>query len=143
MIAKIASIMAELPPSIKEGSGEGSWITTGFIVAFFAGIAGIVIAYRKGAASKEVVVKPEQKYVTQEELAKLEEALQAGFERIQEQFDQERGVARTANGNIHKRIDVTQSIVTEMKGEMKGELKHLNQNVQRLLDYFTNANHKK
>ena len=46
----LLQMLAETAPTIKEGSGEGSWITTGFVAAIFAGIAGVLVAYRKGQA---------------------------------------------------------------------------------------------
>jgi uncharacterized coiled-coil protein SlyX len=57
-------MLADVAPTIKEGSGEGSWITTGFVAAIFAGIAGVLVAYRKGQAHgveiKNQPVKVEQ-----------------------------------------------------------------------------------
>lgn len=50
MMMILLQMLAETAPTIKEGSGEGSWITTGFVAAIFAGIAGVLVAYRKGQA---------------------------------------------------------------------------------------------
>lgn len=111
-------------PSIEKAQGEGSWITTGLVVALFAGLAAVIAAYQKGKQSKMSIendplhVKKADDYVTQEEFDKLESEVKEGFSEIRHRLEEERGIARTANGAIHKRIDTTQAMVSEIKGKI-------------------------
>ena len=74
-------------------------------------------------------------FVSKEEFQELETEVREGFATITDQFADERAIARTANGTIHKRIDKTQ----EMVSEVKGELKVLNSNVEKLLNIAMNG----
>jgi hypothetical protein len=119
-------------PGVKEASGEGSWITTGFVVAICAGLAGIIAAYRKGLATPAPLKKEpaDDEIVTRSEFEKMELEMREGFRKVGEQIESERSIARTAIGNIHKRIDVSQSMISEVKGALD-EIKH---NVHMLVD---------
>lgn len=64
---------------MKEAVGEGSWITTGFVAAIFAGIAGVIVAYRKGQShaveikNQPVQVKTMPNAVTWQEVRDLKD----------------------------------------------------------------------
>jgi hypothetical protein len=127
-------------PGVKEASGEGSWITTGFVVAICAGLAGIIAAYRKGLATPAPLKKEAEndEVVTRGEFVKMENEMREGFKKVGEQIDSERSIARTAIGNIHKRIDVSQSMISEVKGALD-EIKH---NVHMLVETIVKKNTK-
>ena len=117
-------MLGDAGPAIEKAQGEGSWITTQFLVALFVGLAGVIAAYQKGKHSKvniendPMMVKTADDYVTQEEFDKLESEVRDGFSEIQDRLAEERGIARNANGTIHKRIDATQAMVSEVKGKL-------------------------
>ncbi len=128
----LTHILANAGPAIEKAQGEGSWITTGMVVALFAGLAAVIAAYNKGKQSSMSIdndplhVKKADDYVTQEEFDKLEGEVKEGFAEIRQRLEEERGIARTANGAIHKRIDTTQAMVSEIKGKLEGMEKLLN-----------------
>lgn len=125
-------------PGMKEATGEGSWITTGFVVAICAGLAGIIAAYRKGLATPAPLKKEaiEGEIVTRGEFEKMEAEMREGFRKVGEQIESERSIARAAIGNIHKRIDVSQSMISEVKGALD-EIKH---NVHMLVESIVKKN---
>ena len=127
-------------PAAEKVSGEGSWITTGFVVAICAGLAGIIAAYRKGLATPAPLKKEEadNETVTRGEFEKMEAEMREGFRKVGEQLESERNIARTAIGNIHKRIDVSQSMISEVKGALD-EIKH---NVHMLVETIVKKNTK-
>ena len=57
MMMLIALILGEAGPQVSGASGEGSWITTQWIIAVLAGVAGIITAYKAGQ-SKNVHLSP-------------------------------------------------------------------------------------
>jgi hypothetical protein len=128
----LTHILANAGPAIEKAQGEGSWITTGMVVALFAGLAAVIAAYNKGKQSTMSIdndplhVKKADDYVTQEEFDKLEGEVKEGFAEIRQRLEEERGIARNANGAIHKRIDTTQAMVSEIKGKLEGMEKLLN-----------------
>lgn len=123
MLTHIANVVG---PAIEKAQGEGSWITTGMVVALFAGLAAVIAAYQKGKQSTMSIdndplhVKKADDYVTQEEFDKLESEVKEGFSEIRKRLEEERGIARKANGAIHSRIDTTQAMVSEIKGKLEG-----------------------
>lgn len=74
--------------------------------------------------------KEEVELVTQDELNGHLIRIEANFREIKDALAKERDVARTAQSNVHSRLDE----VMENQAESRGELKQINLNVQRLLD---------
>lgn len=130
----LMQMMLAAPPHV-EATGEAGFMTAEFVVKLCAGIAAIVTAFMLGRKKSMTVennplhVRKALDFVSKEEFAELETEVREGFATITDQFADERSIARTANGTIHKRIDKTQ----EMVSEVKGELKVLNSNVEKLL----------
>ena len=67
------TLLGEVGPQINGASGEGSWITTQWIIGALAGVAGIITAYKIGQ-SKNVHLTPnplqvrlEEEFVTRRE----------------------------------------------------------------------------
>lgn len=78
----------------------------------------------------DVTTKEHPDFVTHNQLNGHLERIEDTFNDIKKSLDNERTVARTANGNLHQRIDK----VIENQAESRGELKQINLNVQRLLN---------
>lgn len=131
MIATIVTLAQS-----ASGASDGMLITGGAIVAIGTATAAVVAAFKKGQASR-VSVDPQplsvaltQTLATKGELAELEARIVAELKKFETALTTERSVARTANGNLHARIDKT----VESLMEMKGELHQINANLNRLVD---------
>lgn len=136
------SILADATP--PDPMISGNWII-GVIGAIAAGIA-LVIGKRQGRAETQenqvTLKKPIPTLTTREEsqwatmpdlddhIARTEKQLASVWEAIQ----MERGIARTALGRIHDRLD-TQSKVT---ATLQGSVEEVGKNVGRLLDLALN-----
>lgn len=124
-------LIASTPPHPDPLDKILPWITT-FVVAVISAVIG-----KKVSDAKKVRVEPNpfpielsEKVATKEELDALEERIGAELKKIEAALLKERDVARTANGNLHARIDKS----TEALAEVKGELHQINENLSRLLD---------
>lgn len=71
---------------------------------------------------------------TKEEMASLEARLVAEIKKLEGSLGKERDVARTANGNLHARIDKT----SDNLSLMRGEIGQMNANLNRLIDLAMN-----
>lgn len=118
------------------GQNDSMLITGGAIVAIGTAAAAIIAAFKKGQASR-ISVDPQplsvaltQTLATKQELAELETRIVGELKKFETALLTERSVARTANGNLHARIDKT----VESMAEMKGELHQINANLNRLVD---------
>lgn len=67
---------------------------------------------------------------TQAELSDLKRDMDGRLAKIENTLSEERSIARTANGNLHARIDKS----TEALAEVKGEIRQIGDNVSRLLE---------
>jgi len=123
---------------IAETAAGISAENVGYIIAALVTtlIGGGVIG-KKVADSKKVSIDGQplsvevvQKLATKSELADLEARIVAELKKFETALITERSVARTANGNLHARIDKT----VESMMEMKGELHQINANLNRLVD---------
>lgn len=140
--------MNTLPSFLAEAAPDalisGNWII-GVIGAIAAGIA-LVIGKRQGraeAADNNVTLKhpvptihtqeaPE--YVTMAIFNGHLKRIENSFAKIEEALDSERGVARIANGNVHKRIDALSEKMGERLGNLEGTLKGVAETTHTLLD---------
>lgn len=123
---------------------SGKWLIA-VIPVVFAGV-GVLLSknkwMQKGAAqARSVTVENQPLQVTstvplatKAELEALEARLTAELSKIEVSLASERSVARTANGNLHARIDKS----TEQLAEVKGELRGIAENISRLLDLSMN-----
>lgn len=120
------------------GGVDGMTITVGAIAAVGVAVAAAVKAFRNGEAKgKGLRVEPQPLAVeisstlaTKKELEDLEGRIVAELKKLESALSNERSVARTANGNLHARIDKT----TESLAEVRGELSQINANLNRLVD---------
>jgi hypothetical protein len=67
---------------------------------------------------------------TKEEMKELEGRLVDEIKKLEGSISKERDIARTANGNLHARIDKS----AEAMAEMKGQLIQISANTSRLID---------
>ncbi len=125
---------------------SGDWLIK-IIGAIFTGAALVLGRYwgRKEAASEErsVTFKPpvptvrtqeEPEFVTMNVFNGHLLRIETNFEEIKEALDSERGIARLANGNIHKRIDALSEKMGERLGNLEGTLKGVAETTRTLLD---------
>jgi hypothetical protein len=142
--------IAQTVPQIKEAAGEGSWITTGFITALLAGMAGIVTAaavifrpWTKAVSIKEQPVKVETTSppppVTWQEVRDLKDRVKKIEEHVDE-IKSEQGKQfvlimnnvhaselrltdklETSTRPIHDRIDALLGMMTKRKNSPRGK----------------------
>ena len=146
----IIEYIAQTVPQIKEGAGEGSWITTGFVTALLYGLAGIVAAaaaifrpWKKAVSIKEQPVKVETSSppppVTWQEVRDLKERVKDIEKRVDEiknaQGKQFAAIMETVHGSelrltdklhdnispIHERIDALLGLMTKRKNSPRGK----------------------
>jgi hypothetical protein len=125
---------------------SGDWVLKA-IAAIFTGAALVLGRYwgRKEAASesREVSFKPpvptvrtqeEPEFVTMEAFNGHLRRIEGSIMKIEEALDSERGIARTANGNIHKRIDALSERLGERLSTLEGTLHGISDTTGKLLD---------
>lgn len=130
MIAYFLAETAAADPMIP-----GTWVT-GFIVAVLGVIGGWVTKGKIARTSVEpnpLPVEVVESLATKEEMRELEGRLVSEIRKLENALGKERDVARTANGNLHARIDRT----SEAIAGVTGQLSQMNSNLDRLLDLAT------
>lgn len=136
----MVSWMAAAAPT---GGGDGVWLSVAAITAIGAAVIGVIKAFKAGEAKGKIsqeftLKKPVPTVMTREEPAwatkpELEDHITRTDRHFQEVWDAiqgERGIARTALGQIHKRID-EQSLAT---AKVQGTVDEVKSNVSKLLD---------
>lgn len=133
--------------------GDGLYMSAAVITAIGVAIVGAIKAYRsgvqKGETSRSVTVKPpvprldvntkeDPDYVTHGQLNGHLTRIEDTFEEIKEALNSERSIARTANGNIHKRIDALSERLGERLSSLEGKTEGVADNVNKLLDIALN-----
>jgi hypothetical protein len=122
---------------------SGQWLI-GAIGAVATGIA-LVVGKTQGRRQaraetttliegQPISVAMASKMVTKDELAELENRLVTEIKKLEQALGKERDVARTANGNLHARIDKT----SDSLNLMRGEIGQMNANLSRLIDLSMN-----
>lgn len=81
-----------------------------------------------------VDMKQDPEFVTRDQLNGHLERIEATFEEIKESLDGERGVARLANGNLHKRIDALSERLGDRLSNLEGTSRGVKETVDKLLD---------
>jgi hypothetical protein len=129
------STVAILAAAGQQGpSVDGAWVT-GFVVAVL-GAVGTLLGYQKGRKTKTEVepnplpVAMVSELATKDELTALEARLVGEIKKLETALVGERGVARTANGNLHARIDKT----SEGLAAVQATTTQINANLNRLMD---------
>ncbi len=135
-------------PQLLADAAPDPMISGNWIIAVIGAIAAAVSLFigkkvGKDSATRDITIRPpvptvrtqeEPEYVTLEifngHLARIE----GSFAKIEQALDSERGIARLANGNIHKRIDALSEKMGERLGVMEGTLKGVAETTHTLLD---------
>jgi hypothetical protein len=123
---------------------SGDWMLK-LIAAMFTGAALILGRYwgKRDAIQQDVTLKTpvptvntreEPEYVTMAIFNGHLNRIEASFAKIEEALDSERGIARLANGNLHKRIDALSEKMGERLGNLEGTLKGVAETTHTLLD---------
>lgn len=121
-----------------------SWIAVlllggGFVVMILSGIAMTLTIVEKLKAKKTPVVEMSpnpmqvqevEKLATKEEMMSMETRLSNKITEVENDMAEERKVARTANGTLHRRIDELVETLAETKGLLTG----VKENTERLLN---------
>ena len=141
MMMQMLATAAENPDTLV----SGNWII-GLIGAVASAIA-LIIGKRQGIkeATNNVTIQPpvprfdvntkeDPEYVTHTLLNGHLDRIEATFEEIKEALDGERGIARTANGNIHKRIDALSERLGDRLSNLEGTSRGVKETVDKLLD---------
>lgn len=129
---------------------SGAWVLE-LIAKIFAGVAILIgaawAAYRKGQATPTmsatikppvptITIREDEQWATQPDLEEHVQRTDKQFSEVWQAIQAERGIARTALGRIHERLD-TQSGVT---AKLQGSVDEVAKNVDRLLDLAMNPN---
>lgn len=135
MIALLAEITQTQPDTLI----SGNWLI-GIIGALSTATAAIIGKVRVDQVKRQrtstriedqpLAVSLVETLATKEEMRELEGRLVAEIKKLESAASKERDVARTANGNLHARIDKS----AEAMAEMKGQLIQISANLNRLVD---------
>lgn len=115
----------------------------GAITTLVVGIIGKLKLDQVKNESRDVTLKPpvptvrtqeEPEFVTVDVFNGHLQRIESNFEEIKEALDSERGIARNANGNIHRRIDALSEKMGERLGNLEGTLKGVAETTKTLLD---------
>lgn len=126
------------------------WITT-FVVAVIGAVSAAMMKARGKAEGKrelqetrtsidgqpvgiDVVDKP----ATENDLKEMETRIEERISKLEEALNGERGIARTANGNVHKRIDALSERLGDRLSKLEGTTESINETVGKLLDIALN-----
>lgn len=126
---------------------KGDMVSLASLTAFLTGIGGLVLTFLRRNQLKDQGRKEEQERkvtidhqplkfatespaATEDDLSALKREIETRFGKIEHAMSEERSIARTANSNIHARLDK----VMENQATSRGELTQINLNVQRLLN---------
>lgn len=136
-----------MPMLANAGADPDPLISGNWLIAVIGAIASAAAMFwgkhqgKKEATETKITNQPirihdESPSATQDELRELKEDIDKRLQKIEQALTEERAIARTANGNIHARIDKQ----SETMAEMKGELHQVAANVRALLDISMKRN---
>lgn len=129
----------------------GDTVSLGALGAFIALVLGAVAAFiakkkgkqegvreeanrRVSIEGQPVGVKLEEELVTRMELQTHIQRIEGDIGEIKEALDGERGIARTANSNIHRRIDAMGERLGERLAKLEGSTEKIAETTDKLLD---------
>lgn len=128
---------------------DEKWVTT-FVVAVIGALGAV---WLKGKSSGKAQAAEEQErsvsiqgqpvhvsteerpqWVTKQIFDEHIQRMEASIEEIKESLDGERGIARVANGNLHKRIDAMSEKFGDRLSNLEGTSRGVKETVDKLLD---------
>lgn len=138
-------------PMMAQTSAGGDSVSLGALGAFLALVLGAVAAFiakKKGKdegveeeknrhvtiAEQPVGVKVEEELVTRTELQEHIQRIEGDISDIKASLEGERVIARTANGNVHKRIDAMSERLGERLSRLEGQTAGIADTTKTLLD---------
>ena len=137
----------------ETASGPNDMVSLGALGTFILGIGGMIITWLKrndlktqGAKEQQersvsisdqpVHVSTEERpqWVTKQTFDAHVQRMESSIEEIKEALDGERGIARLANGNLHKRIDAMSEKFGDRLSNLEGTSRGVKETVDKLLD---------
>ena len=141
-------MMANAPAAPGSGDDNVSLTALGAFLTVVLGAVAAFIAKKKGKeegvleeqnrrvsiADQPVGVRLEDELVTRMELQSHIARIEGDIGAIKEALDGERGIARTANGNLHKRIDAMSERLGDRLSRLEGQTAGIFETTKALLD---------
>lgn len=142
----ITEFLAQVDPT---NAGDSvSLAALGTFVAAVLGAIGAFLAKKKGKEEgkqeeqqrrvsidgQPIGVKLDERYVTHSEFTGHMDRVEADITEIKDSLDGERSIARTANGNIHKRIDALSEKLGDRLSRLEGSVDGIKGTTDKLLD---------
>jgi hypothetical protein len=130
-------------------------VSLGALGTFILGIGSIILTYFKRDSIKaqgrkeesertvslktpvpqlDVTTREHPEFVTHQQLDGHLQRIEATFSEIKEALDGERGIARTANGKIHQRIDALSERFGDRLSKLEGVSQAVKETTDKLLD---------
>lgn len=137
-------MMASAPVPTPDPMISGNWLIA--VIGALASAGALFWGKRQGkkeAQETEVTLKQpvptvrtqeEPEFVTMAEFNGHLRRIEHTFTEIKEALDSERGIARTANGNIHKRIDAMSERLGDRLSKLEGSAEAIAETTSKLLD---------
>lgn len=146
-------MMMHLLAAVGDVNAPNDMVSLTALGTFILGVGGMVLTYfkrneikGKGAeeerqrsvsiADQPVHVSTEERpqWVTRQTFDEHVQRMEASIEEIKDSLDGERGIARVANGNLHKRLDA----MSEKFGDRLSNLEGTSQGVKETVDKLLN-----
>lgn len=126
---------------------SGEWLTT-IVVAIIGALGGVWMRAKKAGLAEAtnnvtlqspvprfgVDMREDPEFVTHNQLNGHLDRIESTFEEIKESLAGERGIARLANGNLHKRIDAMSEKFGDRLSNLEGTSRGVKETVDKLLD---------
>ena len=127
------TVLAEISQAAADPMISGNWLL-GLLGALTTAAVAIIGKLKVDAAKREKSSVVET-LATKDEMRALEDRLVAEIKKLEGAISKERDIARTANGNLHARIDKS----AEALAAMNGQLIQISANLNRLIDLALNT----
>lgn len=133
---------------MTQGNDTVSLPALGTFVAVVLGAVGAFLARKKGKEEgkqeeqqrrvsidgQPIGVKLDERYVTHSEFTAHMDRVEGDISEIKESLEGERSIARTAIGNIHKRIDALSEKLGDRLSRLEGSVDGIKGTTDKLLD---------
>ena len=139
-------MMTILAEATATGGFDGLTIGVGAITAIGIAVAAVIKAFKAGVQrgrertstrieDQPVHVETEERpqWITKQTLDEHIGRLETAIEDIKTSLEGERGIARTANGNVHKRIDALSERLGDQLSKLEGTSQSVKETVDKLL----------
>jgi hypothetical protein len=133
-------VMAQAAPAAADPSISATQVGAIIAAIITALVGGGFLGKKAAEATKTTLegqpigVKVRKDFVTYDVLDGHLDRIEGNFEEIKEALDGERGIARTANGNLHKRIDALSERLGDRLSKLEGTTEGIAKTTDALLD---------